>query len=76
MSTHSRALARALEAAASLKSGSWVSVEALALLAEETRDAELLAQAQRAAAGLRGAGTWEAVRALALLARAERVLTD
>jgi len=66
-------LARAVAGAHALRSGTWASVEALALLAIETEDRSLLTQAQQAAAGLKGAGSWEAVRALAILARAERL---
>ena len=69
------AVRRAVDAAAGLKPGSWVSVEALAMLAIEARDlpegGRLLADAQRAAAGLK-AGSWDSVRALTWLARAER----
>ncbi len=68
---------RALEAAASLKPGTWESVEALALLAIECRgtaEAENLYQsAARAAAQLK-AGTYDSVRALAWLSRADREL--
>src|SRR5262245_3210030 len=70
-------LQRALEAAASLKPGSWESVESLALLAVEckgTPEAEHLYQtALRAAAQLK-AGTYDSVRALAWLGRADREL--
>ncbi|BCJ39717.1 hypothetical protein GCM10010168_78270 [Actinoplanes ianthinogenes] len=70
-------LQRALEAAASLKPGSWESVESLAVLAIEckgTPEAEQLYQtASRAAAQLK-AGTYDAVRALAWLSRAGREL--
>lgn len=68
-------LQRALDTAAGLKPGSWQSVEALALLAIETRgrpeSAELLQAAHRAADGLKQ-GTWDSVRVLACLARADR----
>jgi len=68
---------RALDAAAGLKTGSWESVEALALLAVEAKGrpegASLRDAAHAAAAGLK-AGTWESVRALACLARADREL--
>lgn len=70
-------LQRALEAAASLKAGSWESVESLAVLVIEckgTPEAEQLYQtASRAAAQLK-AGTYGAVRALAWLNRASREL--
>lgn len=70
-------LQRALDAASSLKPGSWESVESLALLAIECRgtpDAEHLYQsASRAAAQLK-AGTYDSVRALAWLNRADREL--
>lgn len=70
-------LHRALAAAASLKAGSWESVEALALLAIEARDlpdgAAAHDAARAAAAGLRP-GSWDSVRALACLARADREL--
>ncbi|MFC7532478.1 hypothetical protein [Actinoplanes sp. GCM10030250] len=70
-------LQRALEAAGSLKAGSWESVESLAVLAIEckgTPEAEQLYQtAFRAAAQLK-AGTYGAVRALAWLNRAGREL--
>ncbi|GAA1597627.1 hypothetical protein [Actinoplanes couchii] len=70
-------LERALEAATSLKPGSWESVEALAQLSMEcggTPDAERLYQnAARAASGLR-AGTYDSVRALVWLHRADRHL--
>ena len=68
-------LERALDAAMSLKPGSWESVEALALLAIEARQrpefASLRQAAHTAAAGLKP-GTWASVRALACLARADR----
>lgn len=57
-----------------LRAGTWESVEALALLASETRDTTMLAQAQQAAKELKGQGTWSAVRALTFLAQAERLL--
>ncbi len=70
-------LHRALEAAASLKPGSWESVESLAMLAIECKgmpEAEHLYQtASRAAAKLR-VGTYASVRALAWLNRAGREL--
>jgi hypothetical protein len=70
-------LQRALEAAASLKPGSWESVESLAMLAIEckgTPEAEHLFQtASRAAAQLK-AGAYPSVRALAWLNRAGREL--
>jgi hypothetical protein len=70
-------LHRALEAAASLKPGSWESVESLAMLAIECRgmpEAEHLYQtAFRAAAQLKS-GTYAGVRALAWLNRANREL--
>ena len=70
-------LARALEAAGGLKAGSWESVEALCVLAIESKDLpvgpEMLASAHSVAAGLK-AGTWDSVRALAWLARADREL--
>jgi hypothetical protein len=68
-------LQRALAVATGLKSGSWASVEALALLAIEAQSlpeaASLRAAAHTAAVGLKP-GTWESVRALACLARADR----
>jgi hypothetical protein len=68
-------LVRALEAAGVLKAGTWDSVEALCVLAIETKDlpegATMLTSAHTVASGLK-AGTWESVRALALLARADR----
>jgi hypothetical protein len=70
-------LRRAVEAAASLKPGTWESVESLALLAVECKglpEAEHLYQtALRVAAQLK-AGTYESVRALAWLSRADREL--
>ena len=70
---------RAIDALASLKAGSWESVEALALLAIEAKtlaeSASLHNAAHSAAAGLKP-GTWESVRALACLARADRELAD
>jgi hypothetical protein len=70
-------LHRALEAAASLKPGTWESVESLAVLAAECKgmaEAEHLYQtALRVAAQLK-AGTYESVRALAWLSRADREL--
>jgi hypothetical protein len=70
-------LQRALEAAASLKPGTWESVESLAVLAIEckgTPEADHLYQtASRAAAELK-AGTYDSVRALAWLNRAGREL--
>lgn len=70
-------LDRALHAIASLRAGSWASVEALALLAIEAKSRPECASLQRAAhaaaAGLK-VGTWESVRALSLLARADREL--
>lgn len=70
-------LERALETAARLKAGTWESVEALAMLAIESKGRP---EAQRcydsasaAAMGLRS-GTWDGVRALACLARAQREL--
>lgn len=70
---------RALDAVASLKPGSWESVEALALLAIEVKgrpeSASLRDAARSASAGLKP-GTWESVRALACLARADRELAD
>ena len=70
-------LQRALEAAASLKPGSWESVESLAVLAIECKgmpEAEHLYQtASRAAAQLK-VGTYDSVRALAWLNRASREL--
>jgi hypothetical protein len=66
---------RALEAAGGLKAGTWESVEALCVLAIETKDmpdgAMMLTSARSVASGLK-AGTWESVRALAWLARADR----
>jgi hypothetical protein len=68
-------LQRAQEAAASLKPGTWESVETLALLAVECQGTpegdELYRRAARAAAQLK-AGTWESVRALTWLSRAGR----
>lgn len=64
-------LARAVQAAAGLKAGTWESVEALAYLAVASKaspdGAAALRQATDTAAGLK-AGTWESVRALAVLA--------
>ena len=74
MSTPEDTVARAAAGARSLKPGSWESVEALALLASLTGDRTFVAQAQQAAAGLKGAGTWQAVSSLTLLARDEREL--
>jgi hypothetical protein len=70
-------LQRALEAAASLKPGSWESVESLAILAIEckgTLEAEQLYQTASRAAAQLAAGTYGAVRALAWLNRAGREL--
>ncbi len=68
---------RALDAVASLKPGSWESVEALGLLAIEAKgrpeSASLLDAARITSTGLKS-GTWESVRALACLARADREL--
>lgn len=68
-------LVRALEVAGGLRAGTWESVEALSLLAIESKDlpdgAAMLTSARSAAEGLK-AGTWESVRALAWLARADR----
>ena len=68
-------LQRAVDAAASLKAGSWQSVEALALLAIEAKGlpecASLRDAAHAAAAALKPA-TWESIRALTCLARADR----
>lgn len=64
-------LVRALEAAGGLKAGTWGSVEALCVLAIETKDlpdgAMILTSARSVASALK-AGTWESVRALAWLA--------
>jgi len=70
-------LRRALEAAASLKPGTWESVESLALLAVEckgTSEAEDLYQTGLRVAAQLKAGTYESVRALAWLSRADREL--
>ncbi|MFN8079948.1 MAG: hypothetical protein U0Q19_10315 [Kineosporiaceae bacterium] len=65
---------RAMETAASLKAGSWESVEALAVLAIAARGrpeaAEVYRRAAEAAADLKP-GNWQAVRALAWLAQAQ-----
>ncbi len=72
-------LARALEASGGLRAGTWESVEALCVLAIETKDlpdgAIMFASARSVASGLK-AGTWESVRALAWLARADREFGD
>jgi len=72
-------LERALGAAASLKAGTWESVEALALLSVEAKgrpEAErLYASAVDTSARL-SEGTWQSVRALAALARARRELAE
>lgn len=72
-------LQRALDVVASLKAGSWESVEALALLAIEAKHlpegTTLHNAAHAAAAGLK-TGTWESVRALARLAHADRELAE
>ena len=57
-----------------LRPGSWESVEALTLLASQTRDTTMLTQARQAAKELKGQGTWSAVRALTFRAQAERLL--
>lgn len=70
-------LRRALEAASSLKPGTWESVESLALLAIEckgTPDADHLYQTASHAAAQLKAGTYGSVRALAWLHRAGREL--
>ncbi|MEU1586066.1 hypothetical protein [Micromonospora sp. NPDC005710] len=70
-------LQRALEAAASLKPGTWESVESLAVLAIECKgrpEAERIYQAASDAAALLKAGTYDSVRALAWLNRASREL--
>jgi hypothetical protein len=72
-------LDRALEAAAGYKpgAGAWPAVEALSILAIETRgrpeSPQLLDRARELAAGL-SSGAWESISALAWLARAEREL--
>ncbi|MGA8995686.1 MAG: hypothetical protein WB441_15395 [Nocardioidaceae bacterium] len=68
-------LQRGLDAVASLKAGSWESVETLALLAVEARghpECAALRDAAHSAAVRLTSGTWESVRALACLARADR----
>lgn len=70
-------LQRALEAAASLKPGTWEGVESLAVLAIEckgTPEAERLYQTASLAAAQLKAGTYDSVRALAWLNRASREL--
>lgn len=67
------ALVRATDAAAGLKSGTWESVHALAVLGMVSRDASVLERAHTTAAGLKP-GTWESVVALARLAEAEQDL--
>ncbi|MCZ7439380.1 hypothetical protein O7598_23440 [Micromonospora sp. WMMC241] len=70
-------LQRASEAAASLKPGTWESVEALAVLAVECRgtpEAEHFYRTASDAAAQLKAGTYESVRALAWLNRAGREL--
>lgn len=70
-------LERAIDAARGLKAGSWESVEALAMLAIETRGRPeargFLDSAARAASGL-SSGSWSSIRALAWLTRARREL--
>jgi hypothetical protein len=72
-------LHRALRAVASLRAGTWESVEALALLAIEAKHlpegTSMHDAAHAVAAGLKP-GTWESVRALACLARADRELAE
>ena len=68
-------LDRALEAAATLKPGTWASVEALSMLAIEAQgrpEAQSLYESALDVAGGLSSGSWESVRALAWLARADR----
>jgi hypothetical protein len=72
-------LDQALEAAASLKPGTWESVETLSMLAVEAKGrpeaAGLYESAVDASTGLKP-GSWESVRALTWLARAGRELGE
>ncbi|HSV39306.1 MAG TPA: hypothetical protein VLI04_11155 [Nocardioidaceae bacterium] len=70
-------LDQALDSAASLKPGTWESVETLSMLAVEAKgrpDAQGLYESALSASKSLRPGSWESVRALTWLARAEREL--